>query len=100
MTKGDETRRLAGRQGIVAAVTVTHHLDRNQELAGVDTLLDLLDDPEDDPRLVLQRTSELVGSLVDSTGEELGEQISVGGVCVMNTQQHKGDDTQEGVSAS
>ena len=63
----------------------THHLDRNQELAGVDTLLNLLDDPEDDPRLVLQRTSELVGSLVDSTGEELGEQISVGGVCVMNT---------------
>jgi hypothetical protein len=59
----------------------TDHLDRDEELARVDTLLDLLNDPKDNPRLVLQRASELVGSLVDSAREELGEQVSVGGIC-------------------
>jgi hypothetical protein len=58
----------------------TYHLDRNHKLAGVDSLLDLLDHPEDDSRLVLERSSEFVGSLVDSAGKELGQKVPVGGV--------------------
>jgi len=58
----------------------TYHLDGNHKLAGVDSLLDLLDNSEDDPRLVLKRSSELVGSLVHSARKELGQEVSVGGV--------------------
>jgi len=60
----------------------THHLDRNHELAGVDSLLDLLDHSEDDPRLVLKRSSKFIGSLVDSAGKKLGQEVSMGSVWI------------------
>lgn len=51
----------------------THHLDTDQELARIDPLLDLVNDLEDHPALVLERSSKLVSPLVDSGREELGE---------------------------
>lgn len=47
------------------------HLDGKNKLFRRHSLFDRLDDSEDDSGSVLQRSSVVVGSLVDSGGQEL-----------------------------
>ena len=66
------SRLLVGKSSVSEVGRV--HLDGEKEVVGGDSLLDLVEDSEDDPGPVLERASVDVGSPVDSTREELSEE--------------------------
>lgn len=54
-------------------------LDGEKEVVDGDASLDLVEDSENDSRSVLERSSVVIGSLVDSSGKELSEGINNAG---------------------